>query len=77
MAQLAPTSPTPPKTRILSAAEARDMGFSADKRKRRREHRQAARKLLRSGGFFNNLSAPRTTYWEVAQWHKAQARAIR
>lgn len=53
------------------------MGFSADKRKRRREHRQAARKLLRSGGFFNNLSAPRTAYWEVAQWHKAQARAIR
>jgi hypothetical protein len=53
------------------------MGFSADKRKRRREHRQAARKLLRRGGFFNNLSAPRTTYWEVAQWHKAQARAIR
>ena len=63
--------------RILKSVEAQQMGYSADKRRRRREHRAAARQLLRNGGFFNGSSAPGSMFWQVAQWHKAQARAIR
>ena len=63
--------------RIINTKEAILMGYSADKRRRRRQHRKIARQLLREGGFFNNYSAPGSTAWCVAQWHKANARAIR
>jgi hypothetical protein len=63
--------------RVLSDAQALKMGFSADKRKRRRQHRSAARDLLRSGGFFNRQSVPGTTFWSVAQWHRGQARSLK
>jgi len=52
------------------------IGFSVDKRKRRNQHRKAARKILNSGGFFNSYSARGTTFGEVAVWHLSQARYI-
>lgn len=52
------------------------LGFSADKRKRRKQHRQAAKKLLRSGGFFNCYSARGSTFGDVAAWHISQSRAL-
>lgn len=61
---------------LLNKTRAAQMGFSADKRKRRRQHRKAAKNLLINGGFFNGFSAPGSTFWQVAQWHKAQARAL-
>lgn len=63
--------------RVLSDAKALKMGFSADKRKRRRQHRSAARDLLRSGGFFNRMSARGTTFGSIAQWHLGQARSLK
>lgn len=60
----------------LNKQRAAQMGFSADKRKRRRQHRQAAKNLLNNGGFFNGYSSLGSTFWQVAQWHKAQARAL-
>jgi len=50
--------------------------YSSDKRKRRNQHRQNARHLLTNGGFFNGFSAPGSTFWQVAQWHLAQARYL-
>lgn len=60
----------------LSALQAVSMGYSSDRRKRKRQHRIAARALLRDGGFFNGCSAPGSTFHTVAQWHLAQARAL-
>lgn len=61
---------------LLNKQRAEQMGFSSDKRKRRRQHRNAAKNLLANGGVFNGLSAPGSTFWQVAQWHKSQARAL-
>jgi hypothetical protein len=61
---------------ILNKQRAQDMGYSPDKRKRRRQHRGAANALLRAGGFFNGFASPGSTAWQIAQWHKAQARAL-
>lgn len=52
------------------------MGYSNDKRKRRNQHRTNAKKLLKSGGFFNNYSAVGSSFWYVAQWHLSQARYL-
>lgn len=52
------------------------LGFSADKRRRRNQHRRAAKQLLKSGGFFNGLSARGSTFHAVAMWHLAQARYL-
>lgn len=60
--------------KALNKKQALQLGLSLDKRKRRNQHRTAARNLLREGGFFNNLSAPNSTFWQIAQWHKNQAR---
>jgi hypothetical protein len=60
----------------MNKATAKQYGFSDDKRKRRRQHRCSARSLLRQGGFFNGFSAPGSSFWTIAQWHKAQARAL-
>lgn len=61
---------------LLNKQRAAQMGFSSDKRKRRRQHRNAAKNLLGSGGIFNGFSAPGSGFWEIAQWHKGQARAL-
>ena len=50
--------------------------YSTDKRKRRNQHRKAARHLLTHGGFFNGFSAPGSTFWHVAQWHLSMARHL-
>lgn len=47
-----------------------------DKRKSRRGHRRSAKTLLNNGGFFNNYSAPGSTFWCVAMWHFAKARNL-
>jgi hypothetical protein len=62
--------------KLLGRNKAVDMGFSADKRKRRNEHRAAAKKLLKSGGFFNCYSARGSTFGQVAAWHLSQARLL-
>lgn len=62
--------------KLLSSNKAFDMGFSTDKRKRRNEHRAAAKKLLKSGGFFNCYSARGSTFGQVASWHLGQARLL-
>lgn len=50
--------------------------YSSDKRKRRRQHRIAAKNLLGQGGFFNAQSARGSTLNTVAGWHLAQARWV-
>ena len=52
------------------------IGFFTDKRRRRRQHRCAARNLLRQGGFFNAWSARGSVFGQVAQWHLGRARAL-
>jgi hypothetical protein len=61
---------------LLNQKRAAELGFSLDKRKRRRQHRRQAKNMLVSGGFFNGLSSPGSTLFEIAQWHKEQARAL-
>lgn len=60
----------------LKQKQASQLGFSSDKRKRRRQHRKAADHLLREGGFFNDMSARGSTLNQIAAWHLAQARAL-
>lgn len=64
------------KTRLISRSQAQRMGFSTSDRKRKRQHRQQARQLLTSGGFFNGNSMRGTSFHEVAMWHLAQARLL-
>ncbi|WP_454727876.1 MULTISPECIES: hypothetical protein [Cupriavidus] len=54
------------------AAQAQQMGYPADKRKRRRYHRITARNLLAGGGFFNAYSARarRSTAWPCGIWFR-------
>lgn len=60
----------------LNKKRAAEMGYSPDKRKRRRQHRRNARALLKGGGFFNGFSAYGSRFHAVAMWHLAQARAL-
>lgn len=60
----------------LNKQRAVELGYSSDKRKRRRQHRTAAQILQKSGGFFNGFSRPGSTFWEMMQWHKNQARSL-
>jgi hypothetical protein len=60
----------------LNWKRAISMGFSPDRRKRKRQHRKSARFLLTNGGFFNSYSAPGSTFFEVAAWHLKQARFL-
>lgn len=60
----------------LSTARALKMGYSADKRKRRRQHRQAAQQLLGAGTLLNARAPRGSIPGTVAAWHLAQARAI-
>jgi hypothetical protein len=50
-------------------------GYSPDKRKRRNQHRTAARQLIKDGTFLNPGCAPRGSIPGVmAQWHLNNAR---
>lgn len=62
--------------KLLGKKKAVEMGFSADKRKRRNEHRAAAKKLSKSGGFFNGFSARGSTFGQVIAWHLSQAKLL-
>ncbi len=59
----------------MKAATALRLGYSADKRKRRRQHRKAAAALIRAGTLLNSKAHRGTTPNSVAAWHLAQARA--
>jgi hypothetical protein len=50
--------------------------FSTDKRKRRRQHRQAARRLIANGTLFNARALPGSSPSVVAWWHLQQARYL-
>lgn len=64
-----------PKMKVLPQERARDMGYSDDKRKRRRQHRKNARNLMGAGTFLNPRRAPIGSIpYEVAQWNLFQAR---
>lgn len=63
-------------TRSLTKSEVQRMGFADDARQRKRQHRRAAKRLLKSGGFFNGNSMRGTTFHAVAMWHLAQARVL-
>lgn len=62
------------KFKVLSKERAINMGYSEDKRKRRREHRQNARTLIKGGTLFNHHAPRGSTPNAVAQWHLFQAR---
>ncbi len=64
------------RIRILSQERASKMGYSTDKRRRRRQHRICARNLMNAGTLLNG-KAPRTSIpSEVASWHLLQARFL-
>ena len=61
--------------KVMSNDQALKMGYSADKRKRRRQHRQNARDVLGQGGVFVGIPPQRgSTLYAVAQWNLYQAR---
>jgi hypothetical protein len=62
--------------RAMKKSQAVGLGYSPDNRKRRRQHRLAAKKLLNEGGIFNNFSARGSSFHQVVLWHLEQARAI-
>ena len=55
-----------------------DLGFSHDRRRRRRQHRDAAKELLfgSGAGLMNGMSARGSTTWWAAQWHLYNARYL-
>lgn len=60
--------------RLLTAERATAMGYSGDKRKRRRAHRRAARQLIDGGTLFNAKAPCGSGPHAVAMWHLFQAR---
>jgi hypothetical protein len=60
--------------KLIKKSSTAPLGFSADRRKRRNQHRTAAQKLLRSGGLMNWWSARGSTFAGVARWHMEKAR---
>ncbi|GKS95598.1 MULTISPECIES: hypothetical protein [unclassified Acidovorax] len=65
-----------PKNRLLRDDRAIKMGYSADKRKRKNQHRVNAKQLLREAGFFAQGGQRGTTMHQVAKWHLDQARML-
>lgn len=64
------------KIKVLSQAVAVNIGYSKDRRKRKREHRLAAKKLLNSGTLFYVIAPKGSTLYNIAQWHLAQAYSL-
>lgn len=63
--------------RVLTQRRAQQMGYAADKRKRRRQHRKNAQTLMQGGTFLNPGRAPRGSIpGDVAAWHLQQARWV-
>jgi hypothetical protein len=62
--------------KVLSDQLAVSMGYSPDKRKRRREHRNAAKELMASGTLLNPRTSRNTILGSVAWWHLQQARYL-
>lgn len=50
--------------------------FTSDKRKMRRHHRWAARKLILGGTLLNGSAPVGSTPWLAAQWHLERARYL-
>lgn len=64
------------KIKLLSDDKAIRMGYSADKRKRKNQHRELAKQLLGENGFFAQGKQRGTTMNALAHWHLAQARLL-
>lgn len=62
--------------KTMSAKKAAELGFSADKRKRRRQHRAAARRLTEFDRMLGERPAVGTVSHGVASWHLNQARFL-
>ena len=62
--------------RVLTTAQALRMGFSADRRRRKRQHRRAARALMQGGTLLNPRAGRGTIPGDVARWHLEQARYL-
>ncbi len=62
--------------KLMKEAQAVKMGFHLDKRKRRRQHRRAARQLIGAGTLLNAKAPRGSTLYVVAQWHLFQARYL-
>lgn len=60
--------------KYLSNDKAVEMGYSRDRRVRRRQFRDNAKYLLNAGSFLNPKSVKGTTNYSVAQWHIFQSR---
>lgn len=60
--------------RLLGKDRAAALGYSADKRRRRREHRRNARDLLEGGVLFYAKAPVGSTPHTIAMWHLYQAR---
>ena len=61
---------------VMPKEQAIELGYSSDKRKRRREHRAASKRLLEEGGIFNGFCAVGSSFWCIAQWHSFNARRL-
>lgn len=62
--------------KLMTKKVAAQYGFSSDKRKRRNQHRNAAKNLLSEGGFFNGFSARGSTFGQISIWHLYNARYL-
>ena len=60
--------------KYLSNDKAVEMGYSRDRRVRRRQFRDNAKYLLHAGSLLNYPTTRGTTNYYVAQWHIFQSR---
>lgn len=63
-------------TKVMSDAAAIVYGYSADKRKRRNQHREAAAALGKDTGFFSD-NRKGTIGNSLVSWHLKQARYLK
>jgi len=60
----------------MSISKGVELGYSSDRRIRRRQHRNAAKRLLLDGGIFNHFCCPGTSYYIITRWHLMNARRL-
>ena len=61
------------KTKLMKDNQAISMGYSADKRKRKNQHRTCSKEILKEFGFFARGNQRGTTMNGIALWHLSQA----
>lgn len=63
--------------RVLPPKQAAEMGYSRDRRKRRHQHRAAARKLMGAGSLLSpGRTQPGSNIHGVVVWHLFNARFL-